>query len=94
MGKEFKKEDLKLCEWQYAIKHNNKNCFKSGEIVFLKSNPKQPMIVNSINDNTITTAWYSLVKGIEVYDFPFECVLQYKYAGLLIYRQKFCMSLN
>jgi len=94
MGEIFKQDDLKLCDWQYTIRHTDINRFVSGEKVFLKSNPEQPMTVHSVNEKSITTIWYTESNEMQLCEFPPECILQYKYAGLLTYRQKLCVSLN
>jgi DNA-directed RNA polymerase subunit RPC12/RpoP len=90
----FKKEDLRLCDAQYTIRHMDVNCFVCGEKVFLKSNPEHPMTVHSVNKSTITTIWYTKTNEMQLCEFPPECILQYKYAGLITYRQKLCVSLN
>jgi len=90
----FKNEELILCDWNYTIKHDNVNCFNIGEKVFLKSNPEILMKVHSVNKNTVTTIWFNKLNEIQFNEFPPECILQYKYAGLLIYKQKYSISLN
>ena len=45
----FKQEDLRLCDWQYTIRHDNVDCFERGEKVFLKSNPEHLMTVHSVS---------------------------------------------
>ena len=92
----FKQDDLMLCDWQYTIRHTKLKCFEVGEIVFLGCNPEFPMTVHSINNkkNNITTIWYNSNNEIQYYSFPPECILQYRYAGLLTYKGKFCVSLN
>ena len=90
----FKQEDLRLCDWQYTIRHDNVNSFVHGEKVFLKSNPEHPMTVHSVNEKSITTIWYNIYNEIQLCEFPPECILQYKYAALKTYRKKLCVSLN
>lgn len=90
----FKQDDLIPSDWQYVIRHTDVNCFVCGEKVFLKSNSEHQMTIHSINESTITTFWYSKTNEIQFCDFPPECILQYKYAGLLSYRQKVFVSLN
>ena len=51
----FGQNDLKLCDWQYTIRHTNVNSFVYEEKVFLISNPKHTMTVHSVNNNPITT---------------------------------------
>ena len=91
----FKEGDLKMCNGQYTIRHTNTSSFVCGEKVFLKSNPEHSMLVHSINETTVTTIWYTKSNGIQLMsDFLPECILQYKYVGLLTYQDKFCVSLN
>ena len=56
----FSTKDLRLLEWQYAIRHTDANCFACGEKVFLKSNPEISMIVVSVNKKNITTKWCNI----------------------------------
>lgn len=90
----FKKSDLRICDWQYSIRHEKVNNFVIGETVFLKSNPEHPMSVHLINEDNITTIWKTKTNKIEVCEFPPESILQYSYAGLLIYKEKYNICLN
>jgi len=92
----FKRKDLEICDWQYIITHTNVNSFVIGEKVFLKSNPEHSMSVHSINENEgiITTIWYIKSNEMQLGEFMPHSILQYKYAGLLTYREKFYVSLN
>ncbi len=90
----FKQEDLRLCDWQYTIRHDNVDCFERGEKVFLKSNPEHLMTVHSVNKSSITTIGYTKLNEMQLREFPPECILQYKYIALLTYRKKLCVSLN
>jgi hypothetical protein len=90
----MKEDDLEACDWQYTVRHTDVNCFDQGEKVFLKSNPEHQMIVHSVNKGTITTIWHTKSNKAQTYKFYPECILQYKYAGLLTYRKKLCVSLN
>ena len=90
----FKKNNLKLCDWQYTIRHTNANCFKIGEKVFLKSNPEHQMIVYFIEGNNVTTIWFTKTNEMQLCKFSPECILQYKYAGLLVYKQRHYVALN
>ena len=87
----FKAEDLKLCDFQYEIKHNSIDDFKVGEEVFLKSNPETPMKVYGFSEDkkSVLTSM-----GDNKYSFPPECLLQYKYAGLLIAKRKHKICLD
>jgi len=90
----MKAEELRLSDYQHEIRHINTKLFSVGEKVFLKSNPECQMTVYSINKNNATVRWHNKKNEIEMCSFPPECILQYKYAGLLIYRKKFYVSLN
>lgn len=90
----FKKEDLKICNWQYTIRHTSVNDFVCGDKVFLKSNPEHSMIVHSINEKTITTYWYTKSNELSLCEFIPETILQFKYAGLMTYKEKYNMSFN
>lgn len=90
----FKQDDLRICDWQYTIKHTSTNAFVCGEKVFLKSNPEHPMTVHSVNEKSITTIWYNIYNEMQLCRFPPECILQYKYATLKTYQKKLCVSLN
>jgi len=90
----FNKEDLVLCDYQYTVRHISADAFTVNESVFLKSNPEVKMTVKSINERTITTEWYDnygIAQTMEIYP---QCILQYRYAGLVTYRGKFNFSLN
>ncbi len=89
-----RQEDLRLCPWQYTIRHTKASEFIRGEKVFLKSNPEHEMIVHSVNEKNITTIWYSTDKEMQICEFPPECILQYKYAGLKTYKKRLYISLN
>lgn len=87
--KSFKKEDLKLCDFQFQITHTNTDKFKIGEYIFLKSNPDYPLEVYSINNKEIGVGSYSTQ-----YFFSPECILQYTYRGLLIGKRKYKICLS
>lgn len=90
----FNQKDLVACDFQHTVRHKDVNCFIPGERVFLKSNPEHVMWVHSVMKNSITTVWHTGRNKIRTCNFPPECILQYRYAGLLIYKNKFYMSLN
>lgn len=90
----FKEKDLKKYDAQYMIRHHDVECFVYGQKVFLKSNPECPMRVYLINKTTVSTIWHTKTNKIEICEFPPECILQYEYAGLITYREKFNISLN
>jgi len=82
----FKRGDLQLSDWQYTIIHHSPTNFMCGEKVFLKSNPKYEMIVQYVNKNEITTTTEDLKHKFISCEFSPECILQYKYIGLITYR--------
>lgn len=87
----FKEGDLVSCDFQYEIRHTNINCFKIGEEVFLKSNPEISMKVCGFSeDNKQILALFDYSTEA----FPPECLLQYKYRSLLIWRKKHKICLN
>lgn len=92
----MKEEDfnLNLCNWQYTIKYHDTSSFVRGEQVFLKSNPEHLMIICDITRDKITTTWKTAYGDTQYYEFPPECILQYKYAGLITGIKTFSISLN
>lgn len=90
----FNADDLQICNWQYTVRHTSVDCFVIGELVFLKSNPECPMTVTSMTDKRVSTNWYSLDGKLQTCDFPPECILQYKYAGLQTYKLNTNVNFN
>jgi len=80
-----KLQDLKLYDWQYEVRHNKTTAFSSGEIVFLKSSIECPMIVCSIGLKEVSTMWENKFGDMNCESFSPECILQYRYAGLLVW---------
>ena len=80
--------------WQYLVTHKSTTDFKIGEKVFLKCNPDVPMVVSKIKEKTVTTTWLCSDGSRYSHEFVPECILQYKYAGLLVYNDKYNVSLN
>jgi len=87
--KVFKKEDLKLCDFQYQIIHENVNDFEIGEEVFLKSNPEYSLKVYSFGEKKVVVGEYAPTML-----FPPQCILQYKYSGLIIWKRKYEICIN
>ncbi len=84
----FNSEELRKSDIQYLIRHTSTSKFKKGEIVFLKSNPEQPIKVEFISEKQVYCSWMS-VDGIKQNaSFPPQCLLQYLYAGLIVYKGK------
>jgi len=89
MRKRFPSRLLKVEDWQYSVIHKDVTCFRLGEKVFLKSNPEYPMMVSSLKEDTVVVA-----RGLNQYEFPPECLLQYKCRPLLEYKGIFDICLN
>lgn len=85
----FNEGDLNLCSWQYEIRHTDVNDFVIGEKVFLKSNPEHPMVVHSIGDKEVICEYMNSYNPWSP-----ECILQYKFAGLVIYKNRYKYCLN
>lgn len=92
----FKPEELKKCYYQYEITHKNFNCFKIGEEVFHKSNIKIKMRIHSFDcfNNKIICSWKKEKNVINLHAFIPEEILQYKYSGLLKYKDKHSICCN
>jgi len=93
----FRSEDLKLCDWDYVIRHRQATNFKKGTLVFLKCNPEVPMLVIKIDkkENRVITQWLNKDGEKETQSWKPETILQYKYAGLVKYKDgKTIISLN
>lgn len=85
--------DLRLFDIQHQVRHESTDKFKIGERVFLKSNPEVPLIVYRITEKEITVIWNDKLGNTHTWDMPPQCILQYKYAGLVI-QCGFEISLN
>ena len=86
--------DLRVCDWQYEICHLETNLFVTGEIVFMKSSAHYPMIVCFIGKKEVSTLWENTSGEMQCESFPPECILQYRYAGLLVWCGKYKICLN
>lgn len=91
--KSYRSKDLRLCIEQYTIKHDSVDEFKVGEEVFLKSNPEHVMSVLNLGDDMVGCVWFNNGE-VHKCTFPPECILQYKYAGLITLNKKYIVSLN
>ena len=85
---------LRHCEWQYQIRHEQPNAFDIGECVFLKSNPEWPLIVYTLDDTFVYVVWKDIEDTVHADSFPPQAILQYRYAGLLIWRNSYRICLN
>lgn len=90
----FRLDDLSKCDYQYLIRHRKTNCFSVGEMVFLKSNPEHSMTIHLLNENDVICTWESMDGQFRIKSFPPECILQYKYRGLVKWKEKFKICLN
>jgi len=90
MNDNFNEDSLCLAELQYKVIHHNTFDFKEGEKVFLKSNPEFPLIVDLVCKNVV---FCKSIDNTVFYIRP-ECILQYYYSGLLIYKNRFDICLN
>lgn len=90
----FNTNDLIKAKWQYDIRHQSSKCFTLGEKVFLKSNPEILMTVHSLYDESVICYWCSIDGQIQLSEFPYQCVLQYKFRSLRIYYDKYKICLN
>lgn len=89
-----KSDDIVLYEWQYLVRHQNINCFTVGEKVFVTIKPDLPMFVKGFNGEYVIVEWLSKDKTLIVDEWYPQCILQYKYAALMVYKEKFNVCLN
>jgi len=89
MNGSFNGDELKKLDWQYLISHNSEKCFKIGEWVFLKSNPELPLKISQLKNGQVSCQINDIVAV-----FPPQCLLQYKYAGLFIWKDDKIICLN
>lgn len=87
---EFDKNQLKRISLQYMVTHTRAGAFKVGEKVFFKANPEEPMKVMNVEGKMVQVK-NSLGYGME---FLPETILQYRYAGLMVYKHEFDICLN
>ena len=90
----FNTSDLGLCDWQYTIRHHDTLSFVRGQKVFLKSSSALEMVVHDIIGDKIITRWKNVHNCLQYHSFPPECILQYRYAGLVTFRKTFSVCLN
>lgn len=94
MNKGINENDLTRCDFQYQVRHIDTNCFKISETVFLKSNPDVPLIIKGIFKDHVNCCLLKEKRYEEVIAFAPESILQYKYAGLLIWKDKYKICIN
>lgn len=91
---EYNKYNLKLSKAQHTIKWKKTSDFKINEKVFLKSNINLILNVCDLDESDVTVTWLDKENKRQYTKFPPECILQYKYAGLITYQNRFKISLN
>jgi len=91
MNEVFDRDDLELNDWQYLISYDSTLKFKTGDIVFLKSNPE---IKLKVVDVTIDKVFCIHKDTNIIMDFFPQTILHYKDAGLIVYKREHIVSLN
>ena len=86
--------DLFKVPLQYSVRHTSIRKFQVGEVVFLKSNPEWRMAVSKIEKELVSVTWKSKDGRVQIAKFPPECILQYKYAGLISWNSEHEISIN
>lgn len=92
----FNSEDLIPHTWQYAVCHQSNKCFKTGEKVFLKSNPDKVLIV-ALPDfkGGVLCFWFDNDENLSSHVFTPQTILQYRYRPLIISSdKKYSICLN
>lgn len=90
----FNENDLRHSKIQYVVRHTSSNMFKAGESVFLKSNPEVKLIVFDTSDKEVEVVHANDLACFEHMTFPPECLLQYRYAGLVELNKKYKICIN
>jgi hypothetical protein len=90
MNNKFKPMELGICDLQYKITHHSILDFKLEDILFLKSNSEWPLLYIGIYGRLIIVR---TPEG-EYEKFPPECLLQYKYRALIVYKKVWDICLN
>lgn len=87
--------DLNKCDIQYQVRFESSLDFVVGEKVFLKSNPELPLTVTHVGIlfNSVEVMWMSN-KSINITKFPPQCLLPYRFAGLIIIKEKHYICSN
>lgn len=87
---------LKKCDNQYLVSNKSIFDFRIGEKVFLKSNPEFAIVVSGFDkpNKTVICKYFNSKGDLKFVDFPPQCILSYKYAGLIIIKDKWYISLN
>jgi len=90
----FNQDDLRHHHTQYKIRNKSIKDFEIGESVFLKSNPELPMIISRFKDDMVVCEWKTKGGESQSSTFNIHTILQYRYAGLVVYNQKYEFCLN
>jgi len=89
----FRKDGLKKCDWQYQVIHQSIKCFKIGEKVFLNSGSPVLIVIGFINGE-VEVQWKDKNSNNYTHTFKPQQILQYKYAGLMLWKDKYKINLN
>jgi hypothetical protein len=90
----YKPGDLLRADWQYTINHKTTDKFKKGDKVFLKSDPEFTFEVMTVLNDKVIVFHKTHPGGCVITHFPPQCLLQYKYAGLMTGKRIISISLN
>lgn len=85
----FRRDELKLCDYQYLISHDTTLKFKIGDIVFLKSSPDVPLEIVDMDTKNIHCKYDEGIITVKP-----QMILHYEHAGLLLYKKEHIISLN
>lgn len=90
----YRASDLFRADFQYAVTHKTSLAFREGESVFLKSNPEWPMEVVGVYEEGVMVLNEVSKTEAEFIIMPPQCLLQYKYAGMLVWKRRQLICLN
>jgi len=91
MRETFDNDELRLTDWQYFITHESTLKFKTGDMIFLKSNPEMKLRVINVGVEKV----FCIGKDKDIImDFFPQTILHYGYAGLMVYKREHIISLN
>ena len=76
----YRKNELALCEWQYADRCKFNYEFTIGEKVFLASNPEIDLIVVGFNKDNVKVSHNDIIS-----EFPPPCLIKIRFGGNIIH---------
>jgi hypothetical protein len=85
---------LRPADLQYKVRHHSTDCFKIGEVVFVTLDPNLPVKVVKVKENEVIISNPLTDGTFQICSLPPECLLQYKYAGLIVYKKQYDICLN